>query len=367
MPVYPIPDDWDGETWTCILIEWPNSIDWLGILRGLVTTPLRGRFWDGLTGSIIDAQNIGLEIEERNPVSSCEDIVIALQGIQAAVEGLDVSSDLQVTIQTNIQNSIDLVAVALATSLADQTLQLVSASIATSKATASAFAWSRALSQNFVGVYIINNTEGAFRPIEPGVDEPPQAPEEAPTGISSTTESTVSVNICKRAYWAVANARTVFNFLHDSRSYLTGTVLSLGSALSDALSAAAWLDPSGTIRWLMPAAALVEMTHGMEQLMEDNLLSEALALLDEYFTDEFETIVCELAQDVESGVSTKDIQDRMWSEVTGFGAAPQVANLVLAFFNLSTLAALYYVSPLMDIAPNLPAGTPPTICTACGV
>jgi len=62
----PIPDDWDGETYCCHIVEWPDSPAWRTILAGLLLNPTSGRFWDGDTGIIIDAQAVGREIETRN-------------------------------------------------------------------------------------------------------------------------------------------------------------------------------------------------------------------------------------------------------------------------------------------------------------
>jgi len=66
MAVMPIPNDWDGETYQCCIIQWPASPQWWAIFLGFVTTPMVGRFWDGRTGSILDAQAIGRAIQERN-------------------------------------------------------------------------------------------------------------------------------------------------------------------------------------------------------------------------------------------------------------------------------------------------------------
>jgi hypothetical protein len=62
----PIPDDWDGTSFCCHIVEWPDSPAWRQILAGLLLSPSSGRFWDGATGTIIDAQETGREIETRN-------------------------------------------------------------------------------------------------------------------------------------------------------------------------------------------------------------------------------------------------------------------------------------------------------------
>jgi len=71
----PIPQDWDGEEWFCVSIQWPSSVLWAGILAGLLTTMERGRTWDGGTGSILDVQAIGREIHDRNlPFTLCDNV-----------------------------------------------------------------------------------------------------------------------------------------------------------------------------------------------------------------------------------------------------------------------------------------------------
>lgn len=51
-----IPDDWDGE-YCRYAVCWPASPQWLAVLRGVLSLPTRGRFWDAGMGSIIGAQD----------------------------------------------------------------------------------------------------------------------------------------------------------------------------------------------------------------------------------------------------------------------------------------------------------------------
>jgi len=83
MPGIPIPDDWDGETYSCWCIEWPASEQWRAILLGYMSSPKLGREWDETTGSILDVQAIGLEIWEKNRdleacVVGCSDDFLAI-------------------------------------------------------------------------------------------------------------------------------------------------------------------------------------------------------------------------------------------------------------------------------------------------
>jgi len=72
MPQIPIPQDWDGVSWRCIQVEWPDSVQYQAILHGLLSYLMRGRLYDGTSGSILDALAVGDEIWSRNtPLTSC--------------------------------------------------------------------------------------------------------------------------------------------------------------------------------------------------------------------------------------------------------------------------------------------------------
>lgn len=60
-----IPSDWLGE-YCCYAVEWPNSPQWLAVLRGVLALPAKGRFWDENTGSIITACNIIKQTYDNN-------------------------------------------------------------------------------------------------------------------------------------------------------------------------------------------------------------------------------------------------------------------------------------------------------------
>lgn len=70
----PIPDDWNGEDWTCVRIEWPNSPIWIALLTGFLSLPSYGYYWDERSGIIRDVQAIGRELFDRNfPYNDCAD------------------------------------------------------------------------------------------------------------------------------------------------------------------------------------------------------------------------------------------------------------------------------------------------------
>ena len=86
-----IPDDWEGE-YCCYAISWPKSPQWEAVLRGIVTIPRTGRFWDENTGYIKGTQAIveptlNWNLQLWEVIMSCGDtgIADALQNIAVAL------------------------------------------------------------------------------------------------------------------------------------------------------------------------------------------------------------------------------------------------------------------------------------------
>lgn len=52
-----IPDDWE-EQYCLYSICWPKSPQWEAVLRGVLSIPQTGRFWNEATGTVTEAQNI---------------------------------------------------------------------------------------------------------------------------------------------------------------------------------------------------------------------------------------------------------------------------------------------------------------------
>jgi len=86
-----IPGDWtedDGSQAVVFCI--PNSLEWKATVTGMVTQLLHGRSWDGSTGSITDAQQIGREVFETMAFLCLEDlqaIVVAINQLTATIDG----------------------------------------------------------------------------------------------------------------------------------------------------------------------------------------------------------------------------------------------------------------------------------------
>lgn len=349
MPQYPIPNDWNGTDWECVIIEWPYSEQWFGMLRGLITSALRGRFWDGSTGSITDAQEIGREIEERNPVTTCEDIVTALNAINTTIANLDTGQDIQTTVLVDIDNNIQ--------AIANSTASLVSATSSVASANSRSYAWSRSLSTSFASLKVLNNVSLQIRAIEPGVDPPPTVEEEAETGITSATQNMSNAEICKRAYWLWKTTEAFWVAYLKSVANVSLNVLSGVALISDALEAASNLVPGGTPFYLVPASALQTVAQVVdvigEQVSPDICLQQIVDWLQVYSTD----IVCILYEKTQSGESTEAIFDAIYNSAeTDGGISGICLGLLLATFNLNTFSSMYFISSLM---PSFPAPPPP--------
>lgn len=91
----PIPSDWDGETYCKYEVCWPDSTNWKAILRGLVTEPARGWFWDANSGNLLETLSkfratMVNNIELREVILSCNDeqferLIAALNAINLSV------------------------------------------------------------------------------------------------------------------------------------------------------------------------------------------------------------------------------------------------------------------------------------------
>jgi hypothetical protein len=96
-----IPADWDGVTWDCCFLFWPESPDWKAIVRGHLQAMSRGWMWDETTGSIKDVQDIArlialtfdpteqtrLDPKVAEIMSCLDQIAEDVAAIRAALEG----------------------------------------------------------------------------------------------------------------------------------------------------------------------------------------------------------------------------------------------------------------------------------------
>jgi hypothetical protein len=305
-----------------------------------------------------------LDIEGRNPVVSCADIAAALLLINQSIQDLDVTSTVQVGVLTDIDVNVLNIANAVSQATIDQTVALVAVQIAAAQAEANAFAWSQAFAQNLTPVTIINNTEIQFRPIEVGVDPPPQTSEAAPTAITSTLEDTDYDLICRRVYWLLRNAKEFFNYFDGVQEDIAGTVLGLMGAASSALWVASMKAVPDSKRFLIPAAVIISFAHSLQELWGE--VPNPVRQLSDWLDADYQELTCQITVAVDALDSTELLQAMIKASAISSGVSNSVAGLAMMIFNFSSLAALFYVSPLLDPAPVIPAYEPANICTACG-
>lgn len=358
----PIPSDWNGQDWQCYILDWPNSVQWSGLLRGLITLPTRGRFWDGSTGSILNAQAIGREIENRNPIMDCSEIVTALDAITAAINAIDVSQQQSLIVQQDISASAT--ATASATAALQATMKQQSIAISNS------YAWATAFAQSTASVKIINQVSLECRPLQPGVTEPPQPQEETETGITSTPQSSDADEICKRVFWLVYTVRTMFNHWFSTSIWVQSSILSFLGSLSVGLSVAALKGNPSQKAILVPAAALLQAAHFLTQLYYEDLVQVCISDLSEWINNDFECIIADVVTGLTNEDSTLEIQAVIMGRYLSYSGETfkgKFVNFLPLLFNLGSLAAMYYVTSVWSGLPDIPAefgGT--AICTVCG-
>lgn len=355
MPVMPIPDDWDGQTWDCILVEWPDSVAWRALLRGLVTTPARGRFWDGRTGTIKDAQDIGREIEERNPIVSCQEIVTVLQQIKASIDAIDVSNTATATATANIDLAIQNQTTAIVDQMINQEQSQEQSQQALTTAVANAYAFSQAFAQTWVGVEIKNQVNNILRPVGgPGL-QPPTAEETTQTTVTAVAADPAEVEACRRVYWLLDSTHQVYHRLNEIISGAASGLLSMGGVLSEALAVIAFRISPETSPILIPLATLTGTASLMAQLYEEGVLTTVVSDMDLWLESEFESLWCSLFQAYLGNLDTKVMQDLVLSSFAGYTSVPAASAMVKLTFNLSALATLWYVSNLIPTYPAIPA------------
>lgn len=50
-----VPGDWDGSSYQCVRVIWPDSVDYQALLVGQITEPQSESFWDAETGDVSEA------------------------------------------------------------------------------------------------------------------------------------------------------------------------------------------------------------------------------------------------------------------------------------------------------------------------
>lgn len=78
-----VPSDWDGVTYTPVILCCPASSEWLSVLGGAVSQMGNAWSYDADTGDFLEARQIGLEV--YNSMSGCSELITAINSLKVAV------------------------------------------------------------------------------------------------------------------------------------------------------------------------------------------------------------------------------------------------------------------------------------------
>lgn len=107
MQQLPIPDDWlETDGYLLFLVCVPDSQLWRSIVRGQIHNLTRGRTWDKETGSIKAAQAIGWQIYDSLMTCKLDDLVTAVNNLNATSETNGLALAAIATALTGIQTAI---------------------------------------------------------------------------------------------------------------------------------------------------------------------------------------------------------------------------------------------------------------------
>jgi hypothetical protein len=231
-------------------------VQWLAILRGYFSTPLRGRFWDERTGSIKDTQAIGEEIFERNDIMTCQDLIIQLQNL----------NDIMVNVNANL--SAQAVAQATANNILDIQNTVIAQSNATASSTSSAIA-NLSLTQSIVQQIVIDARPYGGQEIEPSPEEGEEI------GIDPPNQIDVDYR-CDVAYWLVESVHQIALFLRDKYApfFLQFSEGAL-SLITAALRLAAWRFPNSA-PVTVPASAITALVQLLVYWEKEAIVEPAL-------------------------------------------------------------------------------------------
>ncbi len=84
LPIPPAHNPEDGNA--LMIVCFPNSTHWRGILNGTIYRLTYGRTWDEKTGTITDVQAIAEDIFNGVCIMDCQDLIDAIEGISAVTD-----------------------------------------------------------------------------------------------------------------------------------------------------------------------------------------------------------------------------------------------------------------------------------------
>lgn len=333
---YPIPQDWTPEDgYTYYVLCWPCSLEWSILLRALLRTGEKGRFWDANTGSIKDIQSTFADIVSSNTDTmgvfmGCNDLITTLGEIRAAIDAIEAvqidiqtSAEAQASAQTNLNVSINNMAQAIAVSQA----------------------WSNSIAQVFNYINVEVTVSQTLNTVSP--TQPPNVADVAETSFTDTLAD--SDYYCGRVVFLVDGAIEFFRYL-QATSVAIGT-LTINTAfgwISEALYAVA-----AYFGWLalpVPAASLAILASNLFAEFVKGSLSLTTDAAYNFVLDRRDEIVCALYNAATAGDDTSIMRDAIKTILENDLQPSAVQSLVLTWFNPTALGLVYFVSNLVDLS-----------------
>ena len=113
-----IPNDWDGLTWDCCLLFFPQSQQWKAIVRGLLRHLQRGWGWDETTGDLLATLDTAKLIHLTFDPSDEVRLIAGVNDVMACFDELIVqitriADIMESTVQVDYTDDLDAIQVAV--------------------------------------------------------------------------------------------------------------------------------------------------------------------------------------------------------------------------------------------------------------
>lgn len=349
MMQYPIPDDWTIDNdWQHRIICWPCSPQWDILLRALLRTGERGRFWDASTGDIKAIQSLFDTIILNNTDSlgvfmGCSDLVDQLAQIKAAIDAIEA---VQVNIQASAEASAD------AQNELNVHINNMAQAIAVSQA------WSNSIATVFNYVNVEVTVSQTLNNVSPAV--PPNLADEPQTSFTDTAAD--ADYYCGRIVFLVDGAIQFFRYLqHTSAAIGTLTINTAFGWISEGLYAVAAY--FGWLKIPISAASLAILASNLFAEFVKGSLTVTADLAYQFLLDKRDEIVCALWYAATAEDDTDTMRSAILDILVTDGQPGAVQSLILTWFNPTALGLIYFISNAIDLT-----GQTSNECdTLCGV
>lgn len=320
---YPIIDQPEGRR--LYLLCWPDSTQWRIVLRGLMTAPTRGRYWDAKTGNVKSMQTFA---EGAINLMDCQEFIDVLNGIKAAIEGIE---GTQIDIVTQATASAQSQAAS-----ANAQAELNSVMIQAAQAQAIASSWSLSMAEATASVIVKNNVSVTLVPYDP-MDVPPAA---AITEAGFDDVPPIGdLELCGRIVYIVDSLIYMVSYLKDASQTVRNLSQNAALGLVEGILNAVYYKffqvapPAG-------ASKIASMTSiiGLLSLLNPLFDSQMETAL-QFLVDERSTMICALWNGVHNDYSTAALRNELAVVLAGLPGL--FLSLAMTYLDLSLLGILY--------------------------